>query len=174
MIGSLRPDSHNNLLSSAEKRLSRNNLIAIADDTGSCMNLHEPNITINEIRTNPKQTTAKSKDTKPTKDSATTKCHQKAHSKRDALGSSTAISTAVAGATSLLQSVINTEKPKQTTGSNYNVNLIKSESSAKNSEWMPSSVSEHGFKAKINRRYSGKEKGSETDEDIKLKLLKKL
>ncbi len=169
----------NNILPNSDTTMPKNNLIAMRDDTGSCMNLHEASITINEIRTSPKP----SSNNKHAKDSnhrsnvpesSSSKTHLKAHSKRDALGSSTAISSAVAGATSLLQSVINTaDKTPKHAGSNYNVNLIRSESGAsKKQEKLKASASDQGFKDARLKRYMGKDKESDSDQDSKLKLLK--
>ncbi len=165
------------ILSNSDKTNNKNSLIAMRDDTGSSMNLHETNITINEIRASPKPV-KNSKDSNQKSnlpESSTSKTHLKAHSKKDALGNSTAIASAVAGATSLLQSVINTtDKNPKHAESNYNVNLIKSESGAINKQdKLKVSVSDYGYKeTKINRRFTGKDKDADSENDSKLKLLK--
>lgn len=131
------------------------------------MNLHEPNVTINEIRKSPKK--LKQPEQKESNSKPRHKNHH--HHKRDALGNSTAISTAVAGATSLLQSVINnTEKPNgRTSTSNSSMNTIKPDREIKK-KTLPSSASEqviHRSNKVIDKRY-WKERDSNTDEEYKL------
>ena len=137
------------------------------------MNLHEPNVTINEIRKSPKKIKQpdNQKESKPRHKHHNHHHHH--HQKRDALSNSTAISTAVAGATSLLQSVIsNNEKPNgRTSTSNYSMNTIKQDNNNnKNKKPLPSSASEqviHRSNKVIDKRY-WKERESNTDEEYKL------
>ena len=141
----------------SELRLS-SNLIAMSDETGSIMNLHEPSITANEIRKFPKPP--------PSSLIKESKSHLKAHSKKDALGSSTAISTAVAGATSLLQSVISIS---DRTAPGSNANLMKTEAKSKKAA-LSTSSSDHAFKtSRVDKRYDKKPES----EELKLKLLDK-
>ena len=143
-----------------ELRLS-SNLIAMQDGTSSSLNIHEPNITANELRQFPK-----SQPKSPNSKRDTNKSHLKAHSRRDALGSSTTISTAVAGATSLLQSVIS--KESRYSPRNSNVNIGKSENDKK--RFLTQSTSDQAFKYIAKRTHKKLDKEKESDEEIKMKL----
>lgn len=132
------------------------------DEAGSSLNIHEPNITANELRTFPK-----SPPGSPISKRDINKSHLKAHSRRDALGSSTTISTAVAGATSLLQAVISKESKNSPKNSNICIN--KNEHDKK--RLLTQSNSDHAFKYTVRRTHKKCEK--ESEEEIKMNLIEK-
>lgn len=131
------------------------------DEAGSSLNIHEPNITANELRKFPK-----SPPRSPISKRDINKSHLKAHSKRDALGSSTTISTAVAGATSLLQAVIS----KESKNSPKNSNIVNKNEHDKKRFFAPSN-SDQAFK--YTARRTPKKCVKESEEEIKMNLIEK-